>query len=391
MDALSKMNKRVFTIVRHFVVLSLAMFYGMLVVSFQLPPYQFLQSTYTALKLEEKLEIPKEYLETPKEYLETDVAEIITISQPGDVFRLRNKLITFLWGTPELPSLMPSEIAEGFTDPRYTDISSLGRIDRLSIVMEYGLVSNIYHFIPKTPNNKVILYHQGHEGDFFKSKEQFTKFLDSGYSVIAFSMPLNGLNNNNLQVKLPRFGILKVTNHDRLKFLSPKSGHPVKYFIEPVVIVLNYLEKNYDYSSISMVGISGGGWTTTLVSAIDTRIKKSFPVSGSYPIYLRSNSDRDWGHYEQTVPELYRTANYLELYILGSYGEKRKQVQVINQYDTCCYAGMKWETYNAIVEARIQKLGIGEYKLFLDNSHKGHKVSNMAISMILDELSSTND
>jgi hypothetical protein len=212
--------------------------------------------------------------------------------------------------------------------------------------MDYGLKSNIYHFIAKAPNNKVILYHQGHGGDFYKSKEQIRAFLDSGYSVIGFCMPLLGLNNKPT-IQLPRQGKLKLTFHDHMKFLSPVNGHSVKYFIEPVAIVLNYLKKNYDYSSISMVGLSGGGWTTTLAAAIDTRIDKSFPVAGSYPIYLRSNSSRDWGRgdYEQTVPEIYNTVNYLELYILGSHGANRKQLQIINQYDSCCFAGTKWETY----------------------------------------------
>ncbi len=162
----------------------------------------------------------------------------------------------------------------------------------------------------------------------------------------------------------------------------------VKYFVEPVAIVLNYLEKNFDYSSVSMVGISGGGWTTTLAAAIDTRIEKSFPVAGSYPIYLRSNSQRDWGDYEQTVPEIYRTVNYLELYILGSYGLHRKQLQVINQYDSCCFAGTKWETYKDIIIERVHELGTGEFELFLDATHREHLISEAAMSRILDELAS---
>jgi hypothetical protein len=173
-----------------------------------------------------------------------------------------------------------------------------------------------------------------------------------------------------------------------MKFLLPENGHPVKYFVEPVVIVLNYLEKNFHYSSVSMVGISGGGWTTTLAAAIDTRIKKSFPVAGSYPIYLRSNSMRDWGDYEQTVPEIYRTVNYLELYMLGSYGIHRKQLQVINQYDACCFAGTKWETYKDIVRERVHRLGTGEFDLFLDATHREHLISVAATSRILDELAS---
>ena len=155
-----------------------------------------------------------------------------------------------------------------------------------------------------------------------------------------------------------------------MKFLRPKNGHPIKYFIEPVIVSINYLRNNFDYSSISMVGISGGGWTTTLAAAVDTRITKSFPVAGSYPIYLRSNSSRDWGDYEQNAPELYTRVNYLELYVLGGQGENRIQMQIINKYDTCCFAGKKWETYKEIVRDHIHQLEFGEFYLFLDDISK---------------------
>jgi hypothetical protein len=363
--------------------MALAMLYGMAAHKFQLPPYDFVNAAFKHILVR----TPKEYLETPKEYLKTDVAQLISIRQQQDVSRLRRELIALLWGNPGIPSALPSAVDNDVTDTRYNDISSLSKIDKLSIVMEFGLESHVYHFIPKAPNNKVVLYHQGHEGDFYKSKVQIKRFLDSGYSVAAFSMPLLGLNNQPT-VQLLRLGKLKLTSHDHMKFLSPENGHPVKYFVEPVVLLLNYIEKNFDYSSVSMVGISGGGWTTTLAAAIDTRIEKSFPVAGSYPIYLRSNSQRDWGDYEQTVPEIYRTVNYLELYILGSYGLHRKQLQIINQYDACCFAGTKSETYKDIVRERVLELGTGEFELFLDATHREHLISKAAMSRILDELAS---
>ena len=37
-----------------------------------------------------------------------------------------------------------------------------------------------------------------------------------------------------------------------------------------------------------MIGISGGGWTTTVYPAIDTRISESFSVAGSLPLSLRN-------------------------------------------------------------------------------------------------------
>jgi len=146
---------------------------------------------------------------------------------------------------------------------------------------------------------------------------------------------------------------------------------------------LNYLGRNFDYSSIAMVGISGGGWTTTLAAAIDPRIKMSFPVAGSYPIFLRAGIQNDWGDYEQTAPEVYLIANYLELYILGSVGHGRRQVQVLNQYDPCCFSGNRWKEYKAVVSGHVHELGLGEFDIFADTTHREHIISPAAMDRIL--------
>ncbi len=182
------MKIRVLKIAVHAALLALAMLYGIMVAKFKLPPYHLIQPLYRVLIAETNLEIPKEYFET-------DVTKLISIRDSQDIARLRDTLISFLWGQPKLPSFLPSAIVKGFKDNRYNDIPSLSRIDKLSIVMEFGLESHVYHFIPKTPNNKIVLFHRGHGGDFYKSKEQISEFLDSGYTVAAFSMPLLGLNN----------------------------------------------------------------------------------------------------------------------------------------------------------------------------------------------------
>ena len=337
------------------------------------------------LVLADQGEVPENFTMTPKEYTETDVEQLISIQQPQDAGILRRDLITFLWGKPDIPSSLPSTIEKQHFDNRYEDIASLRNIEKLEITMDFGLKSYAYHFIPRDSNNAAVLYHQGHNGDFFNSKKQISEFIDNGYSVIAFSMPLYG-HNNQPTIQLPRIGKLKLLKHDQMKFLTPDYGHPIRYFIEPVVTALNYLDNEFEFSSVAMVGISGGGWTTTLAAAVDTRIGKSFPVAGSYPIYLRSNSERDWGDYEQNAPELYSTVNYLELYILGAYGTNRKQLQIINKYDSCCFAGVKWETYKDVVETRTRQLGEGEYGLFLDDSHEGHLISPLAMNRILTEL-----
>ena len=138
-----------------------------------------------------------------------------------------------------------------------------------------------------------------------------------------------------------------------------------------------------------MVGLSGGGWTTTLYSAIDPRIDISFPVAGSLPFYLRSRDlmkSGTLGDFEQRVPGLYERANYLELYLMGSYGENRSQLQVLNEYDACCFSGTGYTSYENILKERLHKLGKGKYGVFLDSTHRLHQISPKAIEVILEYL-----
>ena len=360
-----------------------AMVYGVLVHKYKLPPYPLLIFGYNTLQSQQV--IPWKISETPKKYTKNDVEALISITQSSDVSKQRKVLLQFLWGQPKLPSSMPAAIVKDFKDSYYDDIPSIHRIDKLLIMMEFGIESIVYKFIPKNPNNQVILYHQGHEGGFYNGTKQIRQFIENGYTVIAFSMPLKGLNNQPT-VKLS-LGQIKMTRHDAMRFLLPKQGHSIKYFIEPVIITLNYLERNYDYSLVSMVGISGGGWTTTLAAAADTRISKSFPVAGTYPIYLRSDTTSStWGDFEQNDTDLYTSVNYLDLYILGAHGKNRKQLQILNKYDPCCFSGTKGESYKDIVKARLQQLGTGEFDLLLDDSHHKHMISNLAMSQILEEI-----
>ncbi|MFH1740696.1 MAG: hypothetical protein ABIH23_16935, partial [bacterium] len=62
------------------------------------------------------------------------------------------------------------------------------------------------------------------------------------------------------------------------------------------------------------------------------------------------------------------------------------QLQIINKYDSSCFAGIKWQTYKDILKSRVEQLGLGEYDLFMDDTHKSHQVSKAVMKQILFEL-----
>ena len=80
------------------------------------------------------------------------------------------------------------------------------------------------------------------------------------------------------------------------------------------------------------MGISGGGWTSSVYPAIDQRISTSFSVAGGVPLdYYRSQDKSDWEPYQFSS-----VASYYDIYALDTLGE-RKFIQFYNSHDPCCW------------------------------------------------------
>ena len=354
--------------------------YGVFVGTYKIFPYDALDSI-KSITLNEKINTNPENM-----VHENNVGELINIKNENDILKLRNNLTDFIWNNDGFPdSKLPDSVNLNISNSLYDNFVNLERIDQINIEMEYGINSISYLFTPESSNNKLVIYHQGHDGDFYKGKETIQFFLEKNYSVLAFSMPLLGMNDQPL-VEISNIGTIKLTSHEHLRFLESSNLSPIKFFIEPIAISLNYLDKNHNFLSYDMVGISGGGWTVTLYSAIDDRISKTYSIAGSVPIYLRSITENR-GDYEQWLPELYQITNYLDLYIMSSYGEDKKFIQIFNKYDSCCFSGELYQTYeNQIKELLFVLNNDGDFDIFLDDTHKTHKISDYALEIIIQSM-----
>lgn len=231
------------------------------------------------------------------------------------------------------------------TDPDYDDLSQIG-IDRITTNMS-GFYSIAYHFHANTFNGHTVIYHQGHRGGFNLGKATISALLDSGYDVIAFNMPLIG----------PNYGLDRhYFDHNDLADVD----HGLCLFVEPVIRTINYLGQ-----PVYMVGISGGGWTTVLAAAMDARIIKSYPVSGSVPLDMRDRPG-DWEQLQ--LPDV---MPYRELYALAEH-----QLAIQNEFDPCCFSG-----------TGLLTLDIGDnWSALVDSTHHEHKISEFAISAILADM-----
>ncbi len=355
--------------------------YGVTVGTFKFEPYGMFNMVYDKF-------LPNDYKHKNDDVLfvsNVNVTSLIHIQNEYDILDKRTQLTKYIWKEKNFPyDKIPSIVENNIEDERYSDLKNLEKINKITTLMEYGIKSHSYLFLADNSNDKLIVYHHGHDGDFILGKDTIQSFLENGYSVLAFSMPLTGMNNQ--PILDLNFGNLKLITHEDLRFIESDTLSPIKFFVEPIAVSLNYVDKEFNFDSYYMTGISGGGWTTVLYSALDPRIEKSYPVAGSVPLYLRFNNLKNMGDYEQMLPELYGVTSYLDLYIMASYGEKREQLQIFNKYDPCCFSGTGYATYENHVKNSINELGKGSFQVFLDTNNEKHSISEESLILILNNI-----
>jgi hypothetical protein len=320
----------------------------------------------------------------------------------------RQAILTYLWGAPSLPAGMPT-IEKSYGSP-IPDLVNVKRVDRLTLAMDGGETGESLHFVPQSANGHLVIVSLGHlctfdDGDPGSPPTDFgpghyrvlAALLQEGYAVLATYMP---------HMRPQQCADI---DHNALIQHPVATGHPVKWFLEPIAVALNYLlaagnaaaEDFPPYADVSMLGLSGGGWTTTMYAAIDPRIHLSMPIAGSVPLNLRTGQST--GDAEQTLPELYAIAGYPDLYVLGASGGRR-QIQVLNRNDDCCFGQAEGEydadahgpwdrSMRAVenqVQARLHSLDGhkgGSFRLEIDEAPDHHEISsNTVATTILSEL-----
>ncbi|KGF99797.1 MULTISPECIES: hypothetical protein [Prochlorococcus] len=306
-----------------------------------------------------------------------DAYKIIQIKNKDDLNQTRKNLRNFIFGGEDLSGLLP-EVKKSITDERYKKLKNLKSIDKYAHTMEYGITSIAYKFNPIKNNKKLIIYSQGHAGDFYNGIKNITFFLEKGYTIIAVSLPLKGLNSKPL-VESKNNGELMLDELWKLKYFRPTNGNYFRYFLEPIIAFINQASMDLPFDSISMTGISGGGWTTILMASIEERIKHSFPVAAPLPLAIRNAKSMTVMTRDSL---LYQKFNYLDLYILGSTGKGRVQNQIFNYYDPCCRYGDNGKYYLSAVKNTLKTISDGEFDVIYDYKNKLHTISDFGLDFI---------
>lgn len=277
-----------------------------------------------------------------------DLHELVQIDETDDVERLRGEILQAVFGRPELPASLPAvvESAEAF-------VGFAAR--RLTIPLVTGEQQLAHYIEPRQSIGRLAIYHAGHKQAALTDGAAIIQaLLETGFHVLAFDM-------------LPGA-------HERYANLE----RPLEPFLEHVAVGLNYALAEREFDSVVMLGLSGGGWTTVLYAALDPRISRSYPVAGSYPNYLRDQQPSSVGDFEQQLPRL--AVDYLDLYLMAS-SAGRRQVQIFNFNDSCCFSGGLARTYHDFTAARASEIG-GSFDVVIDPSDK-HEISAAALRLVL--------
>ena len=89
-----------------------------------------------------------------------------------------------------------------------------------------------------------------------------------------------------------------------------------------------------DPKRVAVAGLSGGGWQTITISALDTRVTLSNPVAGYSSFLTRNEYLKDLGDSEQTPTDLATIADYTHLTAMLA---PRSALLTFNTKDNCCF------------------------------------------------------
>jgi len=159
--------------------------------------------------------------------------------------------------------------------------------------------------------------------------------------------------------------------HNRLAYLDLCGISGLSVFYLAMRGGLDVLE-NYptaDRQRLAMTGLSGGGWQTIILSALDTRISLAVPTAGYIDLHNRVAHRSDIGDLEQNPTDLVSIADYPQLTAMLA---PRPALLIYNERDDCCFVAERAQpaVFNPIIPfyQLFDREGHFEYH---ENTHPG--------------------
>lgn len=236
-----------------------------------------------------------------------------------------------------------------------------------------------------TGNTKLAIICAGHNAGFVgvsgdASPQLLARSLvTAGFDILLCPMPLMG-ENAAFTGSLP--GLNLNDKHGYLYAIPQTTGNGLKYFLGPHLALLDFATADPTwgkaYSKIAVSGMSGGGWTSTMLAALDPRITHSYPVAGSVPLAYQ-----DAGSYD--AEQLNPGADYLDLYAMSVAETGRRNFLLYNGKDSCCFRRDQVYPWGAALCDRLDNFP-GEFGIKIDFGADTHAIQTSHREFILADL-----
>lgn len=174
----------------------------------------------------------------------------------------------------------------------------------------------------------VIMNVNGHSGAIGKAEnqKQMRCINQARRGMIALNVEWVGMG----QLSTPGFAHARMNQLD----LCGTSGlAPFYLSMQHGLDILLGLE-HADPQRVAVTGLSGGGWQTIIISALDTRVKLATPVAGYSSFRTRAYHFQDLGDSEQTPNDLATVVDYTHLTAMLA---PRAALLTFNSKDNCCF------------------------------------------------------
>jgi pimeloyl-ACP methyl ester carboxylesterase len=158
--------------------------------------------------------------------------------------------------------------------------------------------------------------------------------------VLFLDMPLMGINGGQTFTEISD-AESDPCNHWLFGQVDRAGESGLAYFVSYIPRLVDEFAGRYE--RISIVGRSGGGWTATLMGALDPRFAISISIAGTLPLGFRGpelDGRDDSGDWEQSGARAVRMVDYDTLYALAA-RDGRRHIQYFNEFDLCCFSGTK--------------------------------------------------
>ncbi|MGA2984111.1 MAG: prolyl oligopeptidase family serine peptidase [Terriglobia bacterium] len=228
--------------------------------------------------------------------------------------------------------------------PRFEDVGTIAtgdgyRMRKLRYEIVPGFASTAILYEPANPQGKVpaVLNVNGHVGPEGKAVEYKQKRCINFAKRGMFALNLEWLGMGELDGP--------ENEHDFAAHLDLVGVNGVGLFYLAMRRGLDYLydHPNVDRQRLAVTGLSGGGWQTILLSALDERVAVGIPVAGFASLTSGTEHPEEIGDdIEQNATDFRDGQDYTDLVAMRA---PRPTLLIYNAEDDCCFRAAQVKPY----------------------------------------------